>query len=171
MDGPDLPLGFASRSDATAIAAMSRDLIETGLGWEFREDRVARLIDDPETATVVARSGGRIAGFAVMSFGPERAHLVLLAVRRALQRRGLARSLVEWQVESAKIAGMISIHVELRASNGAARALFESCGFAESLRVPRYYRGKETAIRMLRVLRVPERTLPHWQPPARDYRA
>jgi ribosomal protein S18 acetylase RimI-like enzyme len=66
---------------------------------------------------------------------------------------------------------MISIHVELRASNGAARALYESCGFAESLRVPRYYRGKETAIRMLRVLRVPERTLPHWQPPARDYRA
>jgi hypothetical protein len=49
--------------------------------------------------------------------------------------------------------------------------LYESCGFAESLRVPRYYRGKETAIRMLRVLRVPERTLPHWQPPARDYRA
>jgi [ribosomal protein S18]-alanine N-acetyltransferase len=171
MDGRDLPLEFANRVDAPAIAAMSRDLIEAGLGWEYREDRVARLISDPEAATVVARAGTRLAGFAVMSFGAERAHLVLLAVRPAYQRRGLARCMVEWQVESAKVAGMISIHVELRAVNGAARALYESCGFAESLRVPRYYRGKETAIRMLRVLRVPERVPPQWRPPARDYRA
>lgn len=171
MDGRDLPLEFANRGDAAAIAAMSRDLIEAGLGWEYREDRIARLIADPEAAAVVARAGTRIAGFAMMSFGPERAHLVLLAVRPAYQRRGLARCMVEWQVESAKVAGMISIHVELRASNGAARALYESCGFAESLRVPRYYRGKETAIRMLRVLRTPEHTPPQWRPPARDYRA
>jgi ribosomal-protein-alanine N-acetyltransferase len=171
MDGGDVPLEFANRGDAPAIAGMSRDLIETGLGWEYREDRIARLIGDPEATAVVARAGSRIAGFALMSFGVERAHLVLLAVRPAHQRRGLGRSLLDWQVESAKVAGMISIHVELRASNGAARALYASCGFAESLRVPRYYRGKETAIRMLRVLRVPERAPPPWRPPARDYRA
>jgi ribosomal-protein-alanine N-acetyltransferase len=171
MDGRDLPLEFANRGDAAAIAAMSRDLIEAGLGWEYREDRIARLIADPEAAAVVARAGTRIAGFAVMSFGAERAHLVLLAVRPAYQRRGLGACMVAWQVESASVAGMISIHVEMRASNGAARALYESCGFAESLRVPRYYRGKETAIRMLRVLRTPEHPPPQWRPPARDYRA
>jgi ribosomal-protein-alanine N-acetyltransferase len=171
MDGRDLPIEFASRRDAVAIAAMSRDLIETGLGWEYREERVTRLIGDADTAAVVARAGTRIAGFSVMSFGAERAHLVLLAVRPAYQRRGLGRCLVDWQVMSAMVAGMISIHVEMRAMNNPARALYERCGFAETLRVPRYYRGREAAIRMLRVLRVLERTPPVWQPPARDYRA
>ena len=171
MDAAALPLEFADRQDAPAIAAMSRDLIEAGLGWEYRADRIARLIGDPECTAVVARLGTRIAGFGIMSFSADRAHLVLLAVRGAWQHRGVGRRLVHWLVESAQVAGVISIHVELRATNHAARRLYEACAFSETLRVPRYYRGKETAIRMLRVLRVPERTPPPWRPPERDYRA
>ncbi len=171
MDAEALPLDFACRNDAPAIAAMSRDLIETGLGWEYRADRIARLIGETECTTVVARAGDHIAGFGIMSFGADRAHLVLLAVRGAWQRRGVGRRLVHWLVESAQVAGVISIHVELRATNHAARRLYEASAFAETLRVPRYYRGKETAIRMLRVLRAPERAPPPWRPPARENRA
>ena len=60
---------------------------------------------------------------------------------------------------------MASIHVELRADNAAAYAMYEAAGFAETFRVPRYYRGRETAVRMLRVLRAPGVTAPGWQPP------
>ena len=61
--------------------------------------------------------------------------------------------MVEWLVESALVAGMASIHVELRASNAAALAFYAAMGFSETFRVPGYYRGRETAVRMLRMLR------------------
>ncbi len=117
---------------------------------------------------LVTRDGPRIVGFAIMSFGDERAHLVLLAVRPSHRRRGIARRMLCWLVDSAAIAGTASIHVELRADNAAAYAMYETLGFAETFRVPRYYRGVETAVRMLRVLRAPGVVAPAWEPPARS---
>ena len=115
---------------------MSRDLIETGLGWQYRSERIRQLIDEPETVTLVARDGERMIGFAIMTFGEERAHLVLLAVRPACQRRGIARRLMQWLLASASTAGIATIHVELRAENEAAYALYRTLGFVESLTAP-----------------------------------
>jgi len=103
----------------------------------------------------LARDGNRVAGFAIMEFGVERAHLVLLAVRPSHHRNGVARRLIEWLVESAVVAGMASIHVELRTSNAAAFAFYRTMGFAPTIRMEGYYRGRESAVRMLRLLRSP----------------
>jgi [ribosomal protein S18]-alanine N-acetyltransferase len=146
-------LGLAKAGDARHLALLARDLIEAGLGWAYRPDRIAGLIRDPETVTVVARGASRPLGFAVMRFGDERAHLILLAVEPTHQRRGVGRRLLEWLLESAIVAGMSSIHVELRASNAPAYAFYRSLGFVETIRVPGYYQGRETALRMLRMLR------------------
>jgi [ribosomal protein S18]-alanine N-acetyltransferase len=151
----DITLQFAERSDAAMLAAMSRDLIEDGLGWRYRTQSVRQLIADRETVTLVARNGVAVAGFGIMKFGEERAHLVLLAVRPDYRRRGIARRVIQWLVESAATAGVASIHVELRARNTGAYAFYRAIGFAETLRVPGYYSGRETAIRMLRMLRAP----------------
>jgi ribosomal-protein-alanine N-acetyltransferase len=157
VDTHDLTLQLASRRDSVRLASMSRDLIEAGLGWNYQPQRIRRLIEDPETATLVARSGDTIAGFGMMKFGDERAHLVLLAVCPAFQRHGIGARLTEWLTESAAVAGMASIHVELRALNSGAYEFYRSIGFSETLRLPGYYSGRETAIRMIRMLRVPER--------------
>ncbi len=151
----DITLQFADSSDATPLAAMSRDLVEAGLGWRYRARSVRDLIANPEAVTLVARNGESLAGFGIMNFGDERAHLVLLAVRPVYQRRGIARRIVEWLVASAATAGVASIHVELRARNSGAYAFYRAIGFAETLRLPGYYSGRETAIRMLRLLRAP----------------
>src|SRR5690242_14829095 len=153
MSAIDIELGFAYPTDAPHIARLSRDLIESGLGWGYRPHRIAELIADPDTVTLVARARMAPVGFAVMRFGDERAHLILLAVEAMHQRRGVARRMVDWLVESAIVAGMTSVHVELRAGNGAAFAFYRSLGFVETFRVPGYYRGRETAVRMLRMLR------------------
>lgn len=166
----DLPIGFAAMSDAHALAVMSRDLVETGLGWEYRRDRIAGMIGDRDHVALVTRDGGRIAGFAIMSFRDERGHLVLLAVRPSHQRRGIARAMVDWLGQSALVAGVASLHVELRAGNAAAYALYRSAGYAETLRVPGYYRGREAAVRMMRLLRAPNAALPAWRPPTFDGR-
>jgi [ribosomal protein S18]-alanine N-acetyltransferase len=151
----DITLQFAQPSDAAMLAAISRDLIEEGLGWRYRAQAVRQLIADPETVTLVARAGASVAGFGIMKFGDERAHLVLLAVRPDFRRHGIARRVLQWLVESAATAGVASIHVELRARNNGAYAFYRAIGFAETLRVPGYYAGRETAIRMLRLLRTP----------------
>ncbi|MCC6197830.1 MAG: GNAT family N-acetyltransferase [Burkholderiales bacterium] len=166
----DLPVGFANAGDAQSLAIMSRDLIEAGLGWEYRRDRIAALIGDAEHVALVTRDGPRVAGFAIMSFRDEHAHLVLLAVRPTHQRRGIARAMLSWLTESALVAGVASMHVELRATNAAAHALYLDAGFSETLRVPGYYRGREAAVRMLKLLRAPNATMPAWRPPTLDRR-
>ena len=68
----DITLRLARRADVPTLAAMSRDLIETGLGWHYRPERVAKFLDDPETATVVACDRERTVGFAIMQLFDER---------------------------------------------------------------------------------------------------
>jgi ribosomal-protein-alanine N-acetyltransferase len=160
MKPQHLTLRLASRDDASRIATMSRDLIEAGLGWQYGPDRVRRLIAQRETSTLVAGDGATLAGFAIMSFGDTSAHLVLLAVRPAQQRRGVGRRMIEWLVASARTAGLASIHVELREANRDAYAFYRALDFDETLRLPGYYRGRETAVRMLRQLRVPDAPTP-----------
>ncbi len=55
-----------------------------------------------------------------MQFGDLHAHLALLCVPPAQQQRGIGRRLIEWLVESARVAGIASIRLELRADNAAA---------------------------------------------------
>jgi [ribosomal protein S18]-alanine N-acetyltransferase len=168
MAHPGISLELATQSDAQAIAWMSRDLIETGLGWTYRRERIAQLIRDPDVVTLVARDGDQAIGFVVMRFGDHHAHLVLLAVRPSHQRRGIARRMMAWLVQSALIAGVMSIHVELRATNAAALALYEAIGFSETFRIPGYYGGREAALRMIRMLRTPGIVTAPWRPPTQD---
>ena len=163
-----IQLGFAHPSDAQVLALMSRDLIETGLGWGYRHETILGFIADPEVVVLAARDHQQRVGFAVMKFGDERAHLVLLAILPAYQRRGIARRTMAWLVESALTAGMMSIHVELRADNQPAYALYRAIGFAETLRIPGYYQSRETAVRMIRMLRVPGFVAEEWRPPTLD---
>lgn len=167
VNSQDITLQLASRSDAQAIAAMSRDLIECGLGWEYRPERIQALIADRNAVTLVARDGERVMGFAIMSFSAEHAHLVLMAVRPAVQRKGIARRMTQWLIESALVAGVASIHLELRAQNEDAFEFYRVLGFAETMRLPGYYRGREPAVRMIRVLRPPNLVAQTWRPPPR----
>jgi ribosomal-protein-alanine N-acetyltransferase len=155
MAAVDIELTVALPGDAVDLAYLARDLIEAGLGWTYRPDRIRALIRDADVVTLIARDGPQAVGFAIMKFDDERAHLVLLAVRPTHQRRGIARRMIGWLLESAAVAGMASIHVELRASNAAAFAFYRAMGFAPTLRVAGYYKGRESAVRMLRLLRPP----------------
>lgn len=150
----DISVTLAAPADAATIATMSRELIEAGLPWSWTPERVARNLRHPDTLVLTARDGAHLAGFAIMQFGEDRAHLSLLAVRPDCQRQGVGRRMVEWLTESALTAGISSIHLELRETNLAARRFYLKQGFAETARIPGYYRGRETAVRMLRDIRV-----------------
>jgi [ribosomal protein S18]-alanine N-acetyltransferase len=163
-------LRLARRTDAPTLAAMSRDLIETGLGWHYRTERIGQLLGNADTVSLVASEGALTAGFAIMTLGEDRAHLVLLAVRPDHHRRGIGRRMTQWLVETAMTAGIATIHVELRAQNKAAYMFYRALGFEQTLRIAGYYRGRESAIRMMRMLRAPILLPLAWRPPTTDKR-
>ena len=145
-------LRLATRDDAQAIAQLSRDRIEQGLGWSWTALRVLRSIRDRETNVVVALDASESLGFGIMKYHDEEAHLLLLAVRTERVRQGIGTALVDWLERSALIAGIGRVSLEARASNASARAFYLRLGYREIQSLPGYYQGREACIRMARDL-------------------
>jgi ribosomal-protein-alanine N-acetyltransferase len=148
----EVTIRLARPDDAQDIALMSRDLIESGLGWSWTRARVSRSISNRDTLSVAMCRGTRLIAFAIMFFGDEHAHLNLLAVRPEFQRLGLGTRLIRWLEESAHVAGIRAIHLEVRARNQHARRFYRRLGFLEMALLPKYYRGVEAAVWMARDL-------------------
>jgi ribosomal-protein-alanine N-acetyltransferase len=141
---------LARAADAARLAAMSQQWVETGLTPAWDAARVGWHIRHPDSVVLAARAAGEIAGFAIMRYADDSAHLNLLAVEPAHRRRGIARRLVAWLEETARTAGTFRIALELRAGNEAARAFYIALGYRELTLVPGYYQGREAALRMVR---------------------
>ena len=139
-------LGLARRGDMSAIVTMSRELIEHGLPWTWTECQIARYIFDPDSVVLVARDGRLPIGFAAAEFWNDHARINLLAVRPAYQRQGVGRDLLGWIKSSAQIAGALSIHLEVRASNSNARGFYRKQCFVETSLRMGYYAEQEDAV-------------------------
>jgi ribosomal-protein-alanine N-acetyltransferase len=152
MTSFDLSLKLARPADAAAIAALSRDLIEYGLRWRWRPRRVDASIRAPEVNVLVARIHDNLAGFAIMRYGDDDAHLDLLAVAPPYRRAGVGRQLLEWLEKCAVVAGIFDVALEVRAANEGARAFYQRMGYRALAELPGYYQGVEAALRMGRDL-------------------
>lgn len=81
-------------------------------------------------------------------------HVMTIAVHSQYRRRGLARVLMETVLDANPQAR--EVHLEVRPSNAAARALYKSFGFETTARRSGYY-GDEDALLMTLNLRVARR--------------
>ena len=138
---------LALPQDAVRIATMSRDYVEDGLGWGWTPARVLRSIRDRATNAVVAECGADLAGFGIMKYLDDDAHLLLFAVKPEYRRRGVGSGLVTWLESTATTAGIELIFLETRATNTAAREFYAARGYRELATLPRYY-GSEDAVRI-----------------------
>lgn len=127
----DPPIHLAQPEDADEIAAMSRELIEHGLPWGWRPARVLRAIRNPETNVATVRSGGELVAFGIMEYLESDAYLVLFAVAKAWQRKGLGSALLRWLEASAAVAGAQRIRLDTRRDNVAARTFYNELGYHE----------------------------------------
>jgi ribosomal protein S18 acetylase RimI-like enzyme len=139
---------LAHPCDALAIAEMSRDYIEYGLGWGWTPARVLRAIHDKSTNVAVIHARGGIPGFGIMEYGEGTAHLVLLGVQPAHRKKGLGAGLVSWLEKPARTAGVERIFVEARSDNLAAIAFYRKLGFRELERITGYYRDIVDGVRL-----------------------
>jgi len=139
------PIRLATAQDAALIAEMSRDYVEHGLGWSWTPARVQAAVSHRATNVAIA---GELVGFGIMHYGDNSAHLALLAVRPALQRRGLGTLLLAWLEKPARVAGIECIRLEARADNPNAIAFYRHQGYREAGRIAGYYRGTLDAVRL-----------------------
>jgi [ribosomal protein S18]-alanine N-acetyltransferase len=152
MTNSELSLRLARQADAAAIASLSRDLIEYGLQWRWTPMRVAASIRASDVNVLVASIHGNIAGFAIMRYGDDVAHLDLLAVAPPYRRSGVGRQLLEWLEKCAVVAGIFKVALEVRADNEGAQLFYKRLGYRALAHLPGYYQGVEAALRMGRDL-------------------
>ena len=82
---------------------------------------------------------GRIVAYGVMMYGPGEAQLLNLSVVPDARRQGLGRVLLRRFLDDAERLGAEQVFLEVRESNVAAVALYESEGFVEVARRRAYY--------------------------------
>lgn len=94
---------------------------------------------------------GRVVGFAITQVVLDEASLFNIAVDPDFQRRGYARQLLQHLIAELEQREIMTLWLEVRASNLAAIALYEQLEFHQVSRRPNYYptaSGREDAIIM-----------------------
>jgi len=94
---------------------------------------------------------GRMVAFAITQVVLDEASLFNIAVDPAFQRRGFGRQLLQHLIDELIKRDVLTLWLEVRASNLPAIALYEQLGFNQVSRRPNYYptaSGREDAILM-----------------------
>lgn len=141
-------IGLATPREVPLIAAMSRELIEQGLGWRWTPAAITHSLRDRATNVAVARGRTALAGFGIMRYLDAEAHLLLFAVAPPHRRRGVGAALLAWLEDTARTAGIELVFLEARATNETARHFYAAQGYRELARLRRYYSGREDAVRL-----------------------
>ena len=92
----------------------------------------------------------RLVGYVVALVMADEGEIADIAVSPPMRRRGIARVLLERVAVDAMEVGVRSLYLEVRESNGAARALYESLGFAPVGRRRGYYQHPSEDALLLR---------------------
>ena len=92
-------------------------------------------------------------GYAGVKIGGDQADVMTIGVRPEARGRGLGAALLDTLLRWAAAAGAHEIFLDVRPSNAAAIGLYESRGFVEIGRRPRYFRNPvEEAMEMRALL-------------------
>jgi len=86
---------------------------------------------------------GVVSGYAIMSVAAAEGHILHLCVENHLRQRGLGRQLLNFLLSRVKAANMERLFLEVRPSNAAAIALYDSAGFTRLGTRKGYYKARE----------------------------
>lgn len=136
-----------SMEDGAAVAEMEHQLFMDA--WS--EKSVLETLGQKNTICLTALKAGRTAGYLLAYTAADEAEIARIAVTEELQRQGVARALLQRLENVCKEKGLTRILLDVRESNEAARALYESAGFREDGIRQRFYEDpQEDAILMSR---------------------
>jgi ribosomal-protein-alanine N-acetyltransferase len=95
--------------------------------------------DNPHGLSYVALFEGKVIAYICADIRTDEGHILNLAVHHAMRRKGLATFLINMVTDKMRKEGCRYVYLEVRASNTAARRLYEKLGFKEVGRRRLYY--------------------------------
>lgn len=141
MSCPAVTLDEGGLADLDAVMTVMDDSFDPEFGEAWTVSQCAGLLPLPGVWLTLARREGRAAGFALARIVAGEAELLLLAVRRAEQGRGIGRILLERFAAIAEAKGAQRLHLEVRERNHAV-TMYKRAGFEPVGRRKNYYRGR-----------------------------
>jgi ribosomal-protein-alanine N-acetyltransferase len=140
MQAEDIPAVMAL--EAGSLAAWNKKHLEDELKQQSGFQFVARYAFAEQLLAVLC---GRIAA--------DEGEILKLAVDRTVRQQGIGVQLLNFCLKYCREQGVKRCYLELRASNAAARQVYQKCGFAEAGIRKNYYNSPgEDAILMQREL-------------------
>lgn len=117
-----LPL---TESESAKAAALERVCFSS----PWSEDAIREAAARDDTVFLAAYADGEFAGYAGMLCVLDEGHICNVAVLPRLRRKGVGRALMEALVREGERRLLATLMLEVRMSNTAAQALYESTGF------------------------------------------
>lgn len=129
-----------SIADVEPVIRVMQASFDPAFGEAWTAPQCAGLLPMPGVWLTVAREGGEPVGFGMARVIAGEAELLLLAVRRESQGRGIGKGLLNRFIADALERGATQLHLEVRDGNEAIH-LYRRNGFKEIGRRRNYYRG------------------------------
>ena len=105
----------------------------------WSEKSIASELENPLSVWLVAVDGGQLIGYVGSQTVLGETDMMNLAVAPEARRQGTGRALVLALVDALTEKGSHSLMLEVRVSNTPAQKLYESLGFSQVGRRPKYY--------------------------------
>ena len=141
MSAPAIALGPGGIADLDAVMTVMEDSFDPRFGEAWTASQCAGLLPMPGVWLILAREGDAAIGFALGRAVAGEAELLLLAVRREAQGRGIGKLLLDRFTEEASERGAMRLHLEVREGNHAL-SLYERADFTLIGRRRNYYSGR-----------------------------
>ncbi len=138
----------------TAVHLSEIAALEALIFSEPWSESALRLLLSPDAVGYVCVGEEQVLGYGGMLYAPGEGQITNIAVCPKARRRGIARAILEALTDDAAEHGAEQISLEVRASNTAAIALYESSGFSVVGRRKNFYRRPaEDALVMIKSLK------------------
>lgn len=132
---PNLTIRRMTPADLEAVVALDR----LSFSQPWPKSAFVNELNAPYSRSWVAEHEGNIIGMIVIWLTLDEAHIATLAIHPDFRRQGIARQLIIHTLRAAWKEGARYAFLEVRRSNHAAQALYQSLGFVQSGERPHYY--------------------------------
>lgn len=151
----DITLRMATYDDVAALADLEKRAFRPDLYDSLNTPRTLRyLIGKANALLIVAELGGRVAGYAQITFksNSDKARFYSLAVDPDFQGAGVGTALFSAVETVCRTAGARTLLLEIREDNDTLRNRYAKLGYAPYRTVADYYVDGAAAIKMQRAL-------------------
>jgi [ribosomal protein S18]-alanine N-acetyltransferase len=130
-------------ADLDAVMDVMTSAFDPGFGEGWTRSQCAGILPLSGVMLMLARDeDGRVQGFSLLRTVADEAELLLLAVGKQSQRRGVGAALLEHFIDHGRKAGIRRLHLEVRDGNPAV-AMYQAFGFNAEGRRCKYYTGQD----------------------------